>query len=238
MDEELKERARNIVTDSEGDYLINDIVALIVAERDSMKEAAAQVAETERNHWGHLNTVRDKIAAAIRSLTPSTAQSREREIRQARLEVGQHMLEVFNRGMTGEGIGKYFDGYVENLAAELFASSQPKGEERYDMETIAHVDPKALAEWEKREQARKEFDAAAIEMANIMYVKCGEQGCKDMLCKRVEVIRAAAVTLGLLPPTCTCDRTGWPGSASPALHEVNCPARKDGRVGEERDAKA
>lgn len=28
---------------------------------------------------------------------------------------------------------------------------------------------------------------------------------------------------------CTCDRTGWPGSASQELHEVNCPARKDGR---------
>lgn len=75
------------------------------------------------------------------------------------------------------------------------------------------------------QQARKEFDAAAIRLANDHYKgdTPGRDRYKDMLS-----IRASGIILGLLPPACTCDRTGWPGSASPELHEVNCPARKDG----------
>lgn len=59
--------------------------------------------------------------------------------------------------------------------------------------------------------------------------KCGfgHKTFKEMdACKSWAQIQAEKREQVRKESVCTCDRTGWPGSASPELHEVNCPDRK------------
>lgn len=158
MDEELKGRFLEIrqkyrVVAHVG--LNAAILALIVAERDAELENICKWIESDPTYpegkilAGNLRDMRNELRALE---SPSTAQSREREIRADELALLNKHLEHNEWASVGSNC---CDDYVAARIVELSASSQPKG--------------------------------------------------------------------------CTCDRTGWPGSASPELHEVNCPAIKDGR---------
>lgn len=146
-DEQLEEHDR-LVSDAMKEDAENIFYeAQIEAYPNKAKNLGMTVEQLQKwNRW-----VCD-IAEAIRRLTPSTAQSREREIRADELALLNKHLEHNEWASVGSNC---CDDYVAARIVELSASSQPKG--------------------------------------------------------------------------CTCDRTGWPGSASPELHEVNCPARKDER---------
>lgn len=157
MDEELMRLLYRMVGDRP--ELVDSLFALVVAERDGAYRYAAQICRdnaADCRSAGDEEHIQSHItdACCIEALTPSTAQSREREIRLDELRNVPHYSECPTLQFTRDPYPKC-TCWVGHRISELSASSQPKG--------------------------------------------------------------------------CTCDRTGWPGSASPELHEVNCPAKKDGR---------